>query len=244
MFTKSVRFYDAIYSWKDYKAESTKLQDLIQQHKQTDGSNLLDVACGTGGHIPYLSEHYTIEGLDLDEEMLNIAQQQHPQVTFHHGNMMDFDLGKQYDVITCLFGSIGYLPNIKALNNTITNFKHHLKPGGVILMEPWLTPDKFENDKRISMLTVDEADMKICRMTHVVIEKKQSILHMNYLVGTPSNGVQHLAEQHDMTLFTHDEYRTAFEQTGLETIYDEDSLMGRGLYISKPQLGVQYCRHG
>ena len=181
-----------------------------------------------------MSEDYTIEGLDLDEEMLQVAQQQHPQVKFHQGNMTTFALGKQYDVITCLFSSIGYLPTVEALNETITNFKSHLKPGGVILMEPWLTPDEFEGGGRVSMLTVDEADMKICRMTHVALEGRQSILHMNYLIGIPGEGVEHLAEQHDMTLFTHDEYRAAFEQAGLKIMYDKDGLMGRGLYISKP----------
>jgi ubiquinone/menaquinone biosynthesis C-methylase UbiE len=54
MFTKSARFYDAIYSFKDYAQESAKIDALIRQHSHSGGSTLLDVACGTGAHSGYL----------------------------------------------------------------------------------------------------------------------------------------------------------------------------------------------
>ena len=52
MFSKSARLYDAIYlnMGKDYAAEAIKVHGVIQQHKQTSGNLLLDVACGTGLH--------------------------------------------------------------------------------------------------------------------------------------------------------------------------------------------------
>lgn len=75
MFIKSEAFYDAIYgTMKDYAREAQLVHELIQQHKQSPGNALLDVACGTGRHISYLREHYAVEGLDLDEQMLEIAR--------------------------------------------------------------------------------------------------------------------------------------------------------------------------
>ena len=66
MFTKSEAFYDAIYSWKNYQREASRLRELIAVHKRSPGQALLDVACGTGSHIPYLREDFDVEGLDLD----------------------------------------------------------------------------------------------------------------------------------------------------------------------------------
>jgi ubiquinone/menaquinone biosynthesis C-methylase UbiE len=48
MFTQSAEFYDAIYHFKDYRAEAERLHALIQTHVRRPARTLLDVACGTG----------------------------------------------------------------------------------------------------------------------------------------------------------------------------------------------------
>src|SRR5512136_3434995 len=118
MFNKSAKYYDAIYlgMGKDYDGEADKVHAMIAAHTQSFGNLLLDVACGTGLHLGPLSGHYQVEGLDLDKEMLRSAKQKHPKIRFHHGDMLDFDLHRQFDAVTCLFSSIGYvktLPNLE-----------------------------------------------------------------------------------------------------------------------------------
>lgn len=61
MFERSVRFYDALYSWKDYEGEAARLHELIQQLRP-GARTLLDVACGTGKHLEHLRAHYEAEG--------------------------------------------------------------------------------------------------------------------------------------------------------------------------------------
>ena|SRR5215208_7684688 len=94
MFSKSARYYDEIYTSidKDYAVEADKAHAFIQQHKQTEGTSLLDVACGTGHHAGLLSKYYQVEGLDLEAQMLAIAKKKHPEIRFHQGDMLDFDL--------------------------------------------------------------------------------------------------------------------------------------------------------
>src|SRR5215472_427999 len=108
MYTKSEAFYDAIYgTMKDYEKEARQIHAVIEQYKQSPGNTLLDVACGTGAHIAFLQRDYTVGGLDLDEEMLAIARRRNPGVVFHHAAMADFGLGRTFDVVMCLFSSIG-----------------------------------------------------------------------------------------------------------------------------------------
>ena len=75
---------------------------------------LLDVACGTGLHLSYLTYRFQVEGLDRDEQLLAIARQRNPEVPLHHADMVDFALGRTFDVVTCLFSAIGY---VKTLEN-------------------------------------------------------------------------------------------------------------------------------
>src|SRR5713101_6435159 len=102
MFTKSAEWYDAIYAWKDYKREAERLHTHIQRHARRHAATLLDVACGTGQHLSHLKAQYTVEGLDLDKEMLALARKRLPDVVFHYADMVGFDLGRQFDVVVCL----------------------------------------------------------------------------------------------------------------------------------------------
>ena len=84
MFTKSARFYDALYRFKDYGAAADQLHALIQQRKP-GAKTLLDVACGTGKHLEQLQTYYRVEGVDINSEMLDIARGRCPDVPFHLG---------------------------------------------------------------------------------------------------------------------------------------------------------------
>jgi ubiquinone/menaquinone biosynthesis C-methylase UbiE len=231
MFSKSAKFYNALYGsmGKDYVTEAQKVHEIIQEHKRALGNTLLEVACGTGIHASILRENYQVEGLDLDHEMLAVASQTYPDIPFHQADMVDFDLGKQFDAITCLFSSIGYVKTKKRLNKAIQTMTKHLLPGGVLIVEPWFTPDQWQTG-RVGALFVDQPELKISRMSLGGVKGRLSILYFHYMVGTPL-GINTFKERHELGLFTHEEYLEAFQKTGLEITHDSEGLDGRGLYI-------------
>ena len=234
MFTKSAQYYDDIYSSADksYAAETNKIHGFIQKYKRTAGNSLLDVACGTGVHAGFLGRQYKVEGLDLDVQMLKVAKRKFPKIRFHQGNMIDFDLGRQFDVVTCLFSSIGYVKTKSNLRKAIMNMNRHLLPGGVLLVEPWFTPKQW-HPGRVFTLQVEKPDLRIVRMSHSGQRgKRVSILEFQYLFGTPK-GIEHQVEIHEMGLFTHEEYLDALMAAGLRVIYNKKGLDGRGLYIGR-----------
>ena len=235
MFTPSAHLYDTIYlsRGKNYAAEAESVHQLIQHNLRSGGSRLLDVACGTGLHTSYLREHYQVEGLDLDARMLEAARQKCPELIFHRGDMRDFELGRQYDVITCLFSSIGYVGTIAGLDQAIANFERHLKPGGLILIEPWFTPETWQTGS-VHATFVDEPRLKISRMNTSEREGNLSYFVFHYQVGTPE-GIEYFTERHELGLFTVEEYLSAFRACGLDVEHDPLWLNGRGLYMaSKP----------
>lgn len=229
MFTKSARFYDAVYAFKDYGAEAERVREVIEQRRRSRGDALLDVACGTGKHLASLSRHYAVEGLDLDPAMLEIARTRLPGVRFHQGDMTSFDLGRQFDAVICLFSSIGYAGTPERLRQALATFARHTAPGGVVVVEPWLAPEAF-TPGHVHARFVDEADLKIARMNVSAVEGRVAVIEFHYLVGTPE-GIEHFAERHDLTLFTHQEYVDAFRAEGLEVEHDPEGIAGRGLYV-------------
>ncbi|MGO9602978.1 MAG: class I SAM-dependent DNA methyltransferase [Candidatus Binataceae bacterium] len=229
MYTKSAAFYDAIYSFKNYPAEAAQLHSIIRKYQRSPGKRLLDVACGTGQHIQALRAHqYEPEGVDLDENLLAIARERNQGVRFHCADMVDFDLGATFDVVTCLFSAIGYVKTVEAMRRAIQNMARHVAPGGVLIVEPWFPPGiPLE---ALGALSVDRPDLKIARIVSTQIAGKTYVAHFHYLIGNPG-GVDYLIERHELGLFSLNEHRSAFEDAGLETSHGPKGLIGRGLWI-------------
>ncbi|HEX6700089.1 MAG TPA: class I SAM-dependent methyltransferase [Gaiellaceae bacterium] len=232
MFSRSARLYDAIYHWKDYPAEAASLHELIQA-RRPGAATLLDVACGTGAHLAELARWYSCVGVDLDRELLAIARERLPaEVDLYQTDMRAFDLGRGFDAVICMFSSVGYVGDRTQLERAVASMARHLEPGGVLVVEPWLSPDRIEVP-HVGAVFVDEPELKIARINTVEVDGRRSILELNYLVGRPDR-VEHFTETHELTLFEVDETLEAFRAAGLEVEHDpEAGPMGRGLYVAK-----------
>lgn len=237
MYTQSAKYYDALYRslGKNYAEETQRIKAIVADRCRSGGKDLLDIACGTGKHIELLRDEYRCEGLDVDRTMLDIARERNPGLEFHLGDMIGFNLGKKFDVITCLFGAIGYAPNVMRLEQTLQTFARHLKPGGVILVEPWLQPEEWK-DGFVQALFVDEPELKVARMSVSRRDANVSILNFHYMVAS-RDGIRTFTEPHRLTLFTPDEYLRAFEKAGLYVQREENGFDGRELYVGYSRLG-------
>jgi SAM-dependent methyltransferase len=222
--------YDALYAFKDYADEAEQLARLIRERNPAARS-LLDVACGTGRHLELLRIDFEVAGVDLDEGLLAVARERLPLVPLHIGDMRTLDLGRRFDAVTCLFSAIGHLADASELERAIAAMASHLEPGGVLIVEPWLEPHAWVSG-RLHLLTVDEPDVKIARVTVPSQRNRTSIVDFHYLVAT-SDGVETLEERMELELFTTEEQLQAFERAGLEVEHDPEGLIGRGLFIGR-----------
>ena len=227
MFDKTARYYDVIYSGKDYAAEAWELVSIIRG-EAPDAKTILDTACGTAEHDKYLSQIFHVDGIDLQPESLEVAREKNPAGTYTVADMSDFDLGRTYDAVLCLFSSIGYLTEPEKVVSALKCFNAHLAPGGVVLIEPWFTPEQWISGTQ-HMQIVDLPDLKICRMNLSEVDGRLSKVHFHYLIGTPE-GVRHVEEDHNLTLYTRGEMMSFFDAAGLAVKFRE---IRRGMYVAK-----------
>jgi hypothetical protein len=145
--------------------------------------------------------------------------------------MCDFDLGREYDAVICLFSSIGYARTIDRVSQAIGRFRHHLAPGGVIVVEPWFAPGIMQDGYR-STDAGEQNDVRVVRHARTEIDGRMSRLHFDYDI-VDHGRAYHTTEVHELGLFTPDEMRSAFEANGLVVDYDPKGLIGRGLYVAR-----------
>jgi hypothetical protein len=99
---------------------------------------------------------------------------------------MDFDLGGLYDVVTCLFSAIGIVKTFERLERAIACMVRHVRPGGVLIIEPWFTPEQWRPARPFILAGEVGAD-KVYRMSISLTEGQMSLLRHHYLRGTPDS---------------------------------------------------------
>lgn len=229
MFTKSHAWYDEIYGFKDYAGAAENLMAVIAARCPNAGT-LLDVACGTGRHLEYFSRKFACDGLDINDQLLAKARARCPNVTFHSGNMIDFRLDRKFDAITLLFSSIAYVKYPENLVRTICTLERHLAPGGIILIEPFFTPENYWT----GTITANHVDLPTLKLSWMYTSDppKNNIAsqNMKWMVGTPA-GIEVFDELHEWGLFTQDDWQRAFDAAGLDFEFDATGPFNRGLYM-------------
>lgn len=230
MFDRSAELYDALYAFKDYGEAAEALRDLIGR-RAPSARTLLDVACGTGLHAQHLKRWFAVEGLDINPTLLRAARERCPDVTFHEADMTGFDLGRRFDVVTCLFSSIAYVRTVAGLEAAVRSMAGHLDPGGLLIVEPWFEPDAFRTGTITSNRASRPPDLEIAWQYTSERDEDRSVLDMHFLVGRPS-GIEHFRERHELGLFTREQHMAAFSAAGLEAEFEPDSPFQRGFYAA------------
>ncbi len=234
--------YEALYTGKSYQHE-IGLVDVVIDRKlgiakpgeTIPPRRVLEVGCGPGLRLAVLRQwrnKYRPEGLDRDPAMLNLAARRVPGVPLHLGDIRDFALEDRYDAVLCLFGVIGYMDNVAEMTAALTRMREHLVPGGVLLLEPWLTPDRVTN-RYLRADSAKRTDLEVQRMNFTRVVENKSLLSVHYLIGD-SNGVRHVQELRQLTLFTEAEYAEALREAGFgDVLLEAYGPQGRGLYIAQ-----------
>jgi SAM-dependent methyltransferase len=214
MFRESAYVYDLVYGAKDYEGESVVIRDQITTARP-GAARVLDVACGTGVHLDHLRRWFTVAGVDVEPAMLAVARRRlGDDVPLELADMRDFDLGRRFDAVICLFSSIGYMPDTHALDRAVANMARHLDDGGVLIVDGWIRPEAWRSDITVTSQAFTDGVTAVSRTGRSQRTGNRTRLEMHHVVAT-ADGIEHIVEHHDMTLFTDDDYCAAFERAAL-----------------------------
>ena len=98
------KYYDKIFLDKNKNQYEI---DFITNITNDKNNKVLDIGCGTGNHVNYLTEYFknTI-GIDQSIEMVNTAKHKYPHCNYDHIDIFDHDTNQEldttYNIITCL----------------------------------------------------------------------------------------------------------------------------------------------
>lgn len=128
--------YDKIANWwQDRHAQSDYGVEQVEKALDfaTGGGKGLDIGCGAGGRFVrrMRDKGYAITGLDVSEQMLELARQTHPNETFLHQDITTWETTNTFDFILA-WDSLFHLP-LKSQKPVLEKLCTLLAPNGILI---------------------------------------------------------------------------------------------------------------
>lgn len=229
MYGRLARYYDGLYAWKDYAGEAEQVRAVLSARGVGDGARVVEAACGTGLYLTQLSRWYRVGGYDGSHDMLAVARDKLVGVDLQRALLQEHVVSPAADAVVCLFSSIGHVPR-SDLPAVARCLRDSVRPGGVVIVEPWIAPDEAESG-HVSVQTHAAPGVALSRVSlHDVVDGR-SRLDFAFTLATPQ-GIERLDEVHWMELLEPAELTQVFADAGLLTEWLDPGL-GRGLLVAR-----------
>jgi SAM-dependent methyltransferase len=211
--------YDLIYADKPYADEARFIDRLLPKR-----GTLLDVACGTGRHaIEFAGLGYEVTGVDYSVELLERARENAAQagveIQFLLQDMRTLDLGERFDVVTCLFDSIGYPLTDEGIVGALTRIHEHLEPDGTLAVE-FLHAPMLRRTSPVKVGRWDTPDgRKLLRISETELDLPRRVMTVFYeLLELDPNtcGYRTFTERQANRFFSPEEMRELLAAADLE----------------------------
>ncbi len=188
-------FYKKIYQAYDILFPLNKKQvDFIDALLGgVKNKSILDCGCGTGTlSIALGRQNARVSGFDLEEEMLNIAQQKCPQalnVNFRKDNLLTFQdnyKNNSFDFICCTGNTLSHLANLNEVELFFKGAFNLLKSEGLMMIQI-VDYAGLEEENKSFLPTIEKENYKFIR--EYKYQKDNSINFISTLINL-DNGEQ------------------------------------------------------
>jgi len=123
-------------TWFNFSAWLWPFISEVVRRQAPHAHTWLDLCCGTGHLLKIvLDEGFCVTGLDRSPHMLQYARENAPAARLVEADVRSYRLGKRFDVVTCLFGSLNYLTRKRDLGQALCNAQRHLAEDGLFVFE-------------------------------------------------------------------------------------------------------------
>lgn len=207
-FKKYSHVYDSLNQEKDYQQECEYLVHLFEKF-EIDKKIVFDFGCGTGKHaIGMALKGFNVFGVDLSEEMIDIAKQVSLNQNLEIQKMLSFEVsdvrsfrGKESRAaIYSLFHVASYQTSNQDLISYFDSAAVNLNHGGLFVIDYWYKPAVKFLKPRLKVKRVRSESHLITRISEPLEDDQANIL-VNFTIfveNLESGKIEKFTEAHLM----------------------------------------------
>ncbi len=219
-YTDFARIYDSLMqSDIDYEKWADYIENLFDMYGVSP--NLVcDLACGTGNiTIPLAKRGYDMTGVDISEDMLNMARSKSEglDILYLNQNISDIDLYGTMGAFLCMIDGINYILPQKSLLKMFTRIKTCFIDRGGLLIFDISTEYKLKNIIGSNTFVHCGRDIFYTWQNRYIEKKKLSDMFLTFFVKQGGSYARfeerHLQRAHSVTELT-----SILKKAGFETV--------------------------
>ncbi len=200
-YQKFVDYYEAIFQKMNLKPEL-----------------VLDLGCGTGTVAAMMAQRgYDMIGIDISEEMLDIAQTKAQQVLFLQQDMTDFELYGTVDVIYSALDAVNYILYKKDLKRMFRLIHNYLNPGGIFIFDI-NTPHKFRNVLDGNTFVYDKESVYCVWQNQYDRRTELCTFFIDLFYQEDGKLFEKFYEEHCERAYTPEDLKSMLTESGLKTV--------------------------
>ena len=228
VFNAYSRYYDLLYSDKDYVGEAAYIQNLLVHNGISQGA-LLEFGSGTGKHGCLLAANgFIVHGIERSAAMVADSHKA-SGFSCEQGDIGTAKMGTTYDAVLSLFHVISYQTTNAQLQGVFANAAEHLTVGGLFVFDFWYSPAVFAQKPSVRMKRMANDDVEITRFAEPKLypnENRVDVLYTIFARDVASDAVKTFQEIHPMRHFSLPEIDLLAGVHGFERIQTEEFFTG------------------
>jgi predicted TPR repeat methyltransferase len=180
---ETARSYDSLAG--HWEGDGFNRRNGVAQHERAirfsrKTGHAIDIGCGSSGRILDLLQAagFVVEGLDVSGGMLQRARVKHPDVTFHHADIVTWELPRRYDFISA-WDSIWHVP-LGDQQGVLEKLCDALTPGGVLIFTSGGIDEAGEATNPFQGIPLYHAALGIPKLLEIVASRKCVCRHLEY----------------------------------------------------------------
>ncbi len=219
-------YFDAHNVSEETDAKNAVIERLL---KEQNVNTVLDMTCGTGSQVFYLTERgYKVTGSDFSPALLEQARKtakaQNLDITFIDGDMRNLHVGK-FDAVITMFNAIGHVLKADFIK-TLRNIHGNLNDGGIYIFDIFnlgaITDDIIDSFTMDIHTTKNGA--KIRNQQHSEVDRENRLLtsHDHYAIMKDGQDPETYTNSFSLQIYTADELKEMLAKNAFEILHQYD----------------------
>jgi SAM-dependent methyltransferase len=205
VFNSYSRYYNLLYSDKDYRSEAGYIHNLIQTYNP-DTKTVLELGCGTGIHAQFLSHAgYKVHGIDISQTMIELALlKANENISFELGDVRTYQNNRKYDVIISLFHVASYQTTNEDFKQYLQTAARHLEKGGMFIFDFWYGPAVLTDRPVQRKKVMEDSETKVTRFSNPEMFANENLCKVHFdvmVLDKLSKQTYEIKETHPMRYF-------------------------------------------